>query len=57
MTSCSAGDGDDVLNGDAFGPPDAGSHDLCIGQRGQDAAFPGTCENEIQVEGEFTGGP
>lgn len=51
------GSGDDVFNGDAFGPPEVGSHDVCNGQQGEDAAFPGTCERENQIEGEFVGGP
>ncbi|MBA3299097.1 MAG: hypothetical protein H0U24_03350 [Thermoleophilaceae bacterium] len=47
------GKGDDVFNGDAFGPPGAPSHDVCNGQQGTDLAFPGTCERENQMEGAF----
>ena len=48
------GKGDDVFNGDAFGPPEAASKDVCNGRQGNDAAFPGTCEEANQIEGEFT---
>jgi len=51
------GRGDDVLNGDAFGPREEGPFDVCNGQQGHDLAFPGTCERENQIEGEFVEGP
>jgi Ca2+-binding RTX toxin-like protein len=54
------GRGDDVLNGDnpgPPGPPEPGVVDVCIGQQGQDLAVPGSCERELQIEGDFVPPP
>jgi hypothetical protein len=31
--------------------------DVCIGQQGQDLAVPGSCERELQIEGDFVPPP
>ena len=53
MKALLGGKGDDVFNGDAFGPP-VPSFDVCNGQQGNDLAFPGSCEQANQIEGDLT---